>query len=527
MNRKAYLAATLLCLVLSSFVSAAHASVGISDVSPREGTVGTELTLSGSGFGEKRGEVLIGPEKCKVLAWSAEKITCKVVKPQTGGAYLVTVLLQGDKKPAEPLTFTAFTMRGPQIIPADTPSGLISDGETVTILGDFFGDKRGDVSVVDQSGATVTAKVVDWSMKSIRVEIPRTLIGATGDFVLKVKNEVGDAFRPVHIDNGMPGETVGFSYIGDAANRNASAVTYQGTCYLFTLHPHCLCLDDREIQVQKLSWDWDSAGPTLTPLTASIPGGRSDASVVPLVIEDEMWVFHTGTDGVIYFTRYDGTQWGTGWFSIPNVTARTDWEVAPVYDPISHRINVFYGSDGKLNRVYTDHYGAPGYWIRGGEVPGVGAISTAPSAVRYVSTWNNAYYDTLLAVGDSTNQGKVLALNGGVLVGTALSFGSVWARPFLEDAGPFHNEINLIWLAKANDMLGLGGTVCQKGLRKWDQTWWADDCYPAWAKAGFPPTSYWGPDLAIWYPPTEPIEFQFWGYFGHWAVSKVGLTKGG
>jgi len=48
--------------------SPAQAQAGISDVSPAEGTVGSVITLSGAGFGEKQGEVLIGAEKCKVLS---------------------------------------------------------------------------------------------------------------------------------------------------------------------------------------------------------------------------------------------------------------------------------------------------------------------------------------------------------------------------------------------------------------------------------------------------------------------------
>ena len=309
MHKRALLRVTLLCLLLSSF-AAAHASGGIFGVSPREGTVGTQLTISGSGFGEKQGEVLIGPERCKVLAWGDTEITCKVVKPQTAGAYLVTVLLQGDKKPAQSLTFTAFTMRDPQVIPADTPSGLISDGQTVTILGDFFGDKQGDVSVADASGATVAAKVLEWSMQSIRVEIPRTLLGATGNYVLRVENRVGDALLPVHIDAGMPGGQVGYTYIGGGANNNSGAVTYKGMCYLFTLHKHCACLDNDEIQAQTISFAWSDGLIKLTPLATSMPSGRSDAAVVPIVVEGELWVFHTGHDSHIYFTRDNGAQWG-------------------------------------------------------------------------------------------------------------------------------------------------------------------------------------------------------------------------
>ena len=34
------------------------------------GTVGSEITLMGSGFGDKRGKVQLGTEACKIFSWS-------------------------------------------------------------------------------------------------------------------------------------------------------------------------------------------------------------------------------------------------------------------------------------------------------------------------------------------------------------------------------------------------------------------------------------------------------------------------
>ena len=73
--------------------------------------MGTEITLTGSGFGWKQGEVLIGAEKCKLLTWSNTEITCEVFKPQRHDEYVITVLPQGDKKPAAPMTFSYFFMQ--------------------------------------------------------------------------------------------------------------------------------------------------------------------------------------------------------------------------------------------------------------------------------------------------------------------------------------------------------------------------------------------------------------------------------
>jgi hypothetical protein len=76
------LTAVWVSILLLSLVSPAQAQAAISGVNPQEGTVGTQVTLSGSGFGCKDGEVLLGAEKCKVLAWSDTEILCQAYKPQ-------------------------------------------------------------------------------------------------------------------------------------------------------------------------------------------------------------------------------------------------------------------------------------------------------------------------------------------------------------------------------------------------------------------------------------------------------------
>ena len=71
-----YLAIAITLLCLTGVLSVAAA--GISDVSPNEGTVGTAVTLSGSGFGAKAGQVQLGDELCKVVTWSDTRIVCTV-----------------------------------------------------------------------------------------------------------------------------------------------------------------------------------------------------------------------------------------------------------------------------------------------------------------------------------------------------------------------------------------------------------------------------------------------------------------
>jgi hypothetical protein len=123
------LAIAITLLALTGVLSATAAE--ISDASPTDGTIGTEVTLSGSGFGEKRGQVLLGDELCQVSAWSDIRIVCTVSRPQIAGEYTITVVPPGERRSPEPITFSPFTVREPEI----TEGPLVSDGDTVTIAG--------------------------------------------------------------------------------------------------------------------------------------------------------------------------------------------------------------------------------------------------------------------------------------------------------------------------------------------------------------------------------------------------------
>ena len=47
---------------------------------PSEGTIGTEITITGSGFGDNKGKVLIGGVAAKVTSWTDTRITATVKK---------------------------------------------------------------------------------------------------------------------------------------------------------------------------------------------------------------------------------------------------------------------------------------------------------------------------------------------------------------------------------------------------------------------------------------------------------------
>ena len=64
MNRKVFLTALWICALLVVIVSPAAAQcLRISPGDPLGETMGAQATITGTGFGEKQGEVLLGMEK--------------------------------------------------------------------------------------------------------------------------------------------------------------------------------------------------------------------------------------------------------------------------------------------------------------------------------------------------------------------------------------------------------------------------------------------------------------------------------
>jgi len=411
----------------SAGLAQAHAQEGITGVSPAEGTVGTEVTITGAGFGEKRGEVLIGFEKCQVLDWSDIRITCVVRTPQRPREYPVAVLPQGDKNPPVPLTFFPFVMQRPRI----TPGILIKDGNTVTVVGEFFGDKKGDVRLVYREDGVVVEgeKVVDWSMNTIRFELPD---GLTGRFLLGVRNEVGVGLALFNLDGSDP-PVVGWAppypsgYGNLEGHTNSSGIYYKGQFYVFSTSVPCgFFWCNASIQFQKFTNHKLSGALSMT-------NGQTDTTPVPVVVKDAagadmLWLFHTALDDRILYTVFNSTNWDNQWHQVVGKT-NSNMEVAPVYNPVTHQVAVYHEYGSRVYWAYSNDHGAS--WSGNTEVSGIGAISDAPSAVYYQPS--GGAYDTLLAVRDSSGNGKVFGVKNGAVVSTVLSFGSLAGRPYLMD----------------------------------------------------------------------------------------------
>lgn len=162
-------------------------------LTPSEGTIGTELTIIGAGFGIKKGKVFIGGVATKIAkdGWKNNLITCTITRviPE-GGPY--HVMIRPYK--ADDITIpNAFTMKPPWIDSLDPYQGV--KGDPIAINGNFFSTKKGKVYLENlNTGKKKNCQVKSWGMDRITFVVPRTSKGfPPGAYPLKVMNRIGIA----------------------------------------------------------------------------------------------------------------------------------------------------------------------------------------------------------------------------------------------------------------------------------------------------------------------------------------------
>jgi hypothetical protein len=168
-------------------------------LSVKEGTIGTEITITGSNFGSKKGKVLLGTASLKIAkgGWSGDTIIGTVKKvPLPAGSYpaMFDVTIQTKNKPPDSFVLTdAFTVTNPWISSHSPASG--SPGTEVTVHGTFFGGKKGKVYLEGQgNGQRKNCKVTSWTMSPtdgtsvIKFIVPKV---DAGNYWLYVSNKVG------------------------------------------------------------------------------------------------------------------------------------------------------------------------------------------------------------------------------------------------------------------------------------------------------------------------------------------------
>lgn len=170
-------------------------------VYPEEGTAGTQVDIVGSGFGAKKGKVLLSGQATplKVLTWSDTNISCVFGAVYPVDVYDVSVQ-PSDPKGAAPVVFdSGFKVQAPAIDSIDQPGG--APGTLITVNGRFFTTKRGKMLLVGSGPGGIIArscKVASWTMNTANG-------GSVTTFVIpKVPSGVYDLTMQI---KGMPDTT--------------------------------------------------------------------------------------------------------------------------------------------------------------------------------------------------------------------------------------------------------------------------------------------------------------------------------
>jgi hypothetical protein len=147
--------------------------ITISSMTPREGPIGTSVTISGSGFGASQGTstVRFNGVLATPTAWSNTVIRVPVPSGATTGP--VRICVAGKCASAGTFTVT------PSITSVSPPDGPV--GTVVTITGTAFGSTQG-TSTVTFNG--VLATPTSWSATEITVPVPAG--ATTGPLVVTV-----------------------------------------------------------------------------------------------------------------------------------------------------------------------------------------------------------------------------------------------------------------------------------------------------------------------------------------------------
>jgi hypothetical protein len=166
------------------------------DLSPNEGTIGTQITITGSGFGTKKGKVLIGGMATKIAkdGWKPDSITSIVSRVPSAGTHDIRVKRSKD---ADIPFFKAFMVKPPEIDFLSAYEGVVET--PITISGRFFGTKKVKVYLEDiGTGKKKSCKVKSWGMDSITFMVPKTSKSfPPNTYALKVDNKIGTAEAPL------------------------------------------------------------------------------------------------------------------------------------------------------------------------------------------------------------------------------------------------------------------------------------------------------------------------------------------
>ena len=220
----------------------------IASISPTSGPVGTQITITGTGFGATAGTASVNWTNAAIQSWSDTQVVVTVGAGTTTGG--VRVVNGGVTSNA-----VTFTLPNPQIASISPTSGPV--GTQITITGTNFGT----TGTVTFNGTTATP--TSWTATSIVVPVPAG--ASTGNVVVTVSglasNGVNFTFIP----------TPSITSLSPASGPVGTSVTITGTNFGTT---------------GTVTFNGTTATPTswtATSIVATVPTGATTGNVVVTV----------------------------------------------------------------------------------------------------------------------------------------------------------------------------------------------------------------------------------------------------
>jgi hypothetical protein len=175
--RRAILA-ILTALQLLAFGAGSLLAQTITSLSPTSGTQGTQVTITGTGFGATRGSnyVMFATTKATIDNWSDTSI---VAVPTNDLAATVNVYVDVAGVESNEVQFT---LTNPEISTGTSTTNAAPVGQEITITGIDFGSSQGPQSSVTFNGVTATPS--SWSSTLIEAAVPEG--ASTGPMVVTV-----------------------------------------------------------------------------------------------------------------------------------------------------------------------------------------------------------------------------------------------------------------------------------------------------------------------------------------------------
>lgn len=166
-------------------------------VSPPRVTIGSKVTLKGTGLGKRKGRVFLAKREQRVLRWTQESVPMLLVDVPAPGIYNVKVKRAGRSGAVPLVMYGAVEVKAPAIDAASPNFGV--PGAAITLTGTYFGsqflpeNRSVRAARIILGGKECAVKAWSWDPLSgksqVRFRVPRNL--APGAYKLVLKNKVG------------------------------------------------------------------------------------------------------------------------------------------------------------------------------------------------------------------------------------------------------------------------------------------------------------------------------------------------